>query len=116
MYNQLYLAWPLRLSLALFRLLSRFVLGSEIQTDAVDTVPLIGRGRITFALEDVAEVASAVGADDLGPRHAEGAVFVPGDGAGDAVEVGRPATPGLELVVCLVQRRVAARTSIDASV
>lgn len=44
------------------------------------------------------QVATALGARDLGALHAEGAVGVADDGAGDGVEVRGPAAAGLELV------------------
>jgi len=43
----------------------------ELQTDGIDTMPLVGGGRVSLALEDVAQMAATVGADDLGPLHAE---------------------------------------------
>ena len=52
---------------------------------------LVRRRIEPFALEDVAQVSAAVAANDLGPRHAEGAILVPRHGPGNAVEVGRPA-------------------------
>ncbi len=75
---------------------------------------LVGRRGVALALEDVAEMAAAVGADDLGAGHAKGAVLVAGDGAGDAVKVGRPAAAGLELVVGRVERRLTAGAGVDA--
>lgn len=75
---------------------------------------LVGRRRKALALEDVAEVAAAFGADDLGPEHSPGAILVPGDSARQAVEVGRPPTARLELVVGLVQRRIATSTAVHA--
>ena len=71
---------------------------------------------MAFALEDVAEMAAAVGADDLGPRHAEGVVLMARHGAGDAVKVCWPATARLELVVGLVQRRLTAGAGVDTRV
>lgn len=79
-------------------------------------MPFVGRGGIALALEDVAEVAAAVGADDLGPGHAEGAVLMAGHGAWDAVKISGPAAARLELVVGFVQRRAAAGTGIDTLV
>lgn len=90
-----------------------FVLG-KVEADAVDAVALVGRGGMALALEDVAEVAAAVAADNLGAGHAERAVLVARHGAGDAVVVGRPAAAGLELVVGLVEGRVAAGAGVDA--
>lgn len=79
-------------------------------------MPLIGGRIVALALEDVTQMAAAVGADDLGARHAERAIFVADDGAGDAVKVGRPAAAGAELVSCLVERRVASGARVHARV
>lgn len=57
---------------------------------------------------------AAVGADNLNPRHAECAVLVAGHGAGDAVEVRRPAASGLELVIGFVQWCLTSCTGVDA--
>ena len=70
-------------------------------------MPLIRRRRVPFPLEHVAQVAPARAAGDLGARHAERRVRVPGHGAGEAVEVGGPAAAGLELVRRAVEGRVA---------
>jgi hypothetical protein len=48
------------------------------------------------------QMATAVGTDDLRPRHSDAAVLDTLHGAGDAVEVGRPAAAGLELGVGLI--------------
>lgn len=71
---------------------------------------------MAFPLENVPEMAAAVGADNLGPRHAKGVVLVARHRAGDAVKVGRPATARLELVVGLVQRRITASAGVDTRV
>lgn len=90
------------------------VVGREVQADAVDAVALVGGRGEALALEDVAQVASAVGADDLGAGHAKGVVRMAGHGARDAVKVGGPAASRLELVRRLVQRRLAAGARVDA--
>ena len=53
------------------------------------------------------QVPPAFRARDLGARHAERAVGVAGDGAGDGVKVGGPAAAGFELVGRGVEGRVA---------
>lgn len=63
----------------------------------------------------MAQMASTVAANDLCSRHAEGAVCVSGHGAWDVVEICWPSAAGLELVVCFVQRRIAASASVYAS-
>ena len=75
---------------------------------------LIGRRGESLALEYVAQVTTAVGAHNLRTSHAESAVLVPGDSPGDTVKVGRPAAAGAELVVGLVQRRIASGAGVDA--
>ena len=67
-------------------------------------MPLISRGRVSLALEHMSEVTSAVGAHDLDPFHAERAVDMSRHSAGDRIEERRPAAPGLELLVCGVER------------
>lgn len=84
------------------------------QADTINTMPLIRRRRIPLALEHMAQMAPAVAAHNLRARHAEGAVRVPRHGAGDAVEIGGPAAPGLELVRRAVEGRGAAGTGVDA--
>lgn len=77
-------------------------------------MPLVSRVGEALALEDVAQVAAALGAHDLDALHEHGVVLVAHDGAGDAVEVCRPAAAAAELVVCLVQRRLAACARVHA--
>lgn len=76
----------------------------EFQTDGIDTMPLVGRGRVALALEDMTEMAAAIRTDNLGSLHAEAAIGVSGHGTRQAVKIRRPPTAGLELVVGLVQR------------
>jgi len=86
----------------------------KLEANAIHAMPLVCRRRVPFALEDMAEVAPAVGAHNLGAQHAMRAVLVPLHGARDAVEVGRPAAARLELVRGLVERRVTAGARVDA--
>lgn len=75
---------------------------------------LVGRRGEALALEHMSKVATAVGAYNLRPRHAKRLVLMSGDGAGEAVKVGGPAAARLELVVGLVERRVAAGAGVYA--
>lgn len=86
----------------------------KLQRHTVDAVPLIRGRRVSLAFEDVAQMATAVRADDLGALHAEAGVRMPRDCAGDAVEVRGPAATGLEFVVRLVEGCVACRARVDA--
>lgn len=98
----------------LILLLNHLVLRRKLQADAVHTMALIRRHRESLALENMTQVAAAVGADNLGSDSAEASVLVPGDGAGDAVEIRRPAAARVELVRCLVERRVACSAGVGA--
>lgn len=60
-------------------------------------------------------MATAVAAYDFRARHAKRAILVTRHSAGDGVEEGRPAAAGLELVVRLVERCVAAGAGVDAA-
>ncbi len=88
----------------------------KVQTDAINTMPLIRRRRVPLPLEHMPQMPAALGARDLGARHAEGAVRVADNGAGDAVEVGGPAAAGLELVRGAVEGGVAGGAGVGAGV
>lgn len=75
---------------------------------------LIRGSRVPFTLEDVAKMTPAVAADNLGALHPEGVIHMSLHGARDRVEIGRPATARLELVVCLVERSIAASAVVHA--
>jgi len=92
------------------------VLRRKVETDAVHTVSLVGRRGIALSLENMAEMTSAIGTDNFGSCHSKRVVCVPSDGTGDAVKVGRPTTAGLELMVCLVQRRIATCARVDSMI
>lgn len=67
------------------------VIGRKLQADAVNAVSFVGRRIVTLAFEDVTEMATAVGADNLGAGHAHRAVLMPSHGARQAVKVAGPA-------------------------
>lgn len=75
---------------------------------------LVCRGRIAFALENMSQMAAAVGAHNLGARHAKGAVCMSRHCARDRVEVGWPAAAGFELMRGLVERSSAGGARVDA--
>jgi hypothetical protein len=76
-------------------------------------VTLVGRGRVSLALEDVTEMAATVGANNLSALHAKSAIGMSGYSTRDGIEESRPAAARLELVVGLVERSLAAGTSVD---
>lgn len=62
----------------------------------------------------MAKMTAAVAADNLSSLHAKCVVHMSLHSSGDGVEVGWPATAGLELVVGRVERGVAASAGIYA--
>ena len=79
-------------------------------------MPLVDRIVVPLPLEYMSQVTPAVAAYDLCPGHAERAVGVSCDGAGNVVVVRGPAAAGLELMVGFVERRVAGSAGVDALV
>jgi hypothetical protein len=79
-------------------------------------MPLVLGVSEPLALEDVSEVAATVVAHNLRPHHAETGVWSLSDGAGYGIPECWPAASRVELVVCLVERRVAAGALVDAGV
>jgi len=69
-----------------------------------------------FALEDMSQVTPAVIADDLRPHHAETGVRLLSHRARNGIPERRPPAARVELVVCLVQRRLATGALVDAGV
>lgn len=77
----------------------------ESDTHTIDTMPLIGRGGEPFTPENMAQMPTTVGTDDLlGRGVREPWVMQPDHCAGQTVEICRPAARGLELVLGAVQR------------
>ena len=97
-----------------FRLLA--LLRRKVDAHTVDAVPLILRVSKPLALEDVSQMPAAIVAYNLGPHHAQTGVRLLSDRVGERIPKRRPSTPGVELVVCLVERRVAAGALVHASI
>lgn len=89
--------------------LSRRVFGPKLTT-----VALISRRGVPLTLEHMSQMATTVGAHNLGPLHAKGAIGVSSHSPRDGVEKGRPAAARLELVVGFVERGVAASAGVGA--
>lgn len=77
-------------------------------------MPLVRRRAVALSLEYMTQVSAAVRAYDLRPFHAKSLVCMSRHSTGDVVVVCRPAAAGLELLICSVQRCVAARAGEDA--
>ena len=71
---------------------------------------LICRCRVSFSFENVSEMTPALGAYDLRPCHAKGAVGMSGDSTRDAVVVGRPAAARFEFMIGTVEGSLACDT------
>ena len=104
------LGWLGNLIRSLVRILA---LGGKLDRRRVDTKSHPRGGRPV--VEDVAEVAAATLAGDLGANHPQAGIGVLLDGprGDDLVEAG-PAAVGVELVVALEEDGAARRTLIDA--
>jgi hypothetical protein len=89
---------------------SFLVLGAEVDTDAVHAMSLILRVSKSFTLENVPQMSSAVIAHNLRPP----AIGSLSNCVGEGVPEGGPSAAGIELVVCFVERRVAALAGVDA--
>lgn len=74
------------------------------QTNAINTMPLIRRRRVSLSFEYMPQMSTTFRANNLCPLHTEGAVRMPSHSAWDRIEVCRPAAAGLELVGCAVER------------
>ena len=77
-------------------------------------MPLIRRRRIPLPLEHMPQMSSTPRTHNLRPFHPKSAIHIPLHGAGDAVEIRRPAAPGLELLVGGVERGVAGGAVVGA--
>lgn len=73
---------------------------------------LIRRRWESLSLENMAQVAAAVGADNFGSDGAKASVLVPGNRAGDAIKICRPTAARVELVRRLVERRIACSAGV----
>lgn len=81
---------------------------SKTQTDTIHTMTLISGRRVPFTLKDMTKMPATVAANNLGSLHSETAIDMSLDSSRDGVKVRRPAAARLELVICLVERSVAA--------
>ena len=77
-------------------------------------MPLVLWVSKPLALENVSQVSSTVIAHNLRAHHTEARVRSLADGAGNGIPERRPPAARVELVVGLVQRRLAALAGVDA--
>jgi hypothetical protein len=77
-------------------------------------MPLIRRRRKPFSLENMAQMPSTVATHNLRALNAKRPVDMARHSARNRIKVGRPAASRLEFGVCLVYRRVAGSTVVDA--
>jgi len=93
--------------------LNRIIL-IKLDTNTINTMPLIRRRRIPLPLNHMPQMPTAITTHNLRPLHPKRAVRVPGHGARHGVEEGRPAAAGLELVARVVEGCLAACAGVDA--
>lgn len=77
-------------------------------------MPLIRRRGISLSLKDMPKMTTTIRAHNFGPRHSKRIVRVSRHSARDIVEIRRPSATRLELVICFVERGVAASAGVDA--
>jgi hypothetical protein len=97
-------------------LINALVILTKLQTNPVNTMPLIRRRIVSLSLKHMPQMAPTVTAHDLRPLHAKGAVRMPRHGTRDAVKVRGPPATALELMVGLIERRLAGGARVDARV
>jgi hypothetical protein len=88
----------------------RLVFRAKVDADTVHTMPLILWISKPLALENVPQMSAAVIAHNLRPH----AIRLLSNRARHSVPESGPAAARVKLVVCLVERRVAARTAVHA--
>lgn len=103
----------LGLRFLLIPLRARLVL-TKLQTDAIHTMPLVRRRRVSFSLKHMAQMSSTVTTDNLNPLHAKRPIYMSRNRSGHRIEICRPATAGFEFGVCLVERCIAGSAIVDA--
>jgi len=86
----------------------------KLQTNTIDTMPLIRRRRISLPLKHMSQMPSTITAHNLDPLHAKRLIRVAGDSSRHGIEKSRPTAAGLELVVGFVERGLAAGAGVDA--
>lgn len=77
-------------------------------------MPLIGRIRVSLALEHMSQMPAAVAAHNLRSLHTKCAVCMPCDRAGHGVEEGGPAATRFEFLIGGVEGCLARGAGVDA--
>lgn len=83
---------------------SLLLLRRKPETNAVDTMPLIRRRRVSLPLENMPKMSTTLRTNNLRPLHSERAIRMPSHSAWDRIEVCRPTAARFELVGCAVER------------
>jgi hypothetical protein len=96
--------------------LALLILGTKVDADTVHAMPLILGVAKPLALEDVAQMTSAVVAHNFRPHHAQAGIWSLANSARYCVPKGRPSTARVKLVVRLVERCIAAGARIHARI
>ena len=78
------------------------ILRAEVNRYTIHAVSLIFRVTKSFALENVSKMPSAIVAYDFGPHHTQSRVRSLTYSVWERIPKGRPAAPGIKLVVCFI--------------
>jgi hypothetical protein len=96
--------------------LALLVIRTEINANAVHTMPLVLGVAKPLALEDMSKMSATVVAHNLRPHHAKAGVWSLSNSAWYSIPECRPTAARIEFVVRFVERRVAAGARVDAGV
>lgn len=97
-------------------LASALILRAKVNTDTVHTMSLVLWISKPLSLENMSQVTAAVVTHNLSAHHAQARVRLLSNSTGYGVPKRRPSAAGVELVVCFIERRIAAAAGVDAGV
>ena len=86
----------------------------ELQAHTIHAMSFIRRRRITFSLEHMSQMPSAIAAHNLRSFHPKRPIYMPRHCARHSVKESRPAAAGLEFLVGGIERSTAGGAGVDA--
>lgn len=85
---------------------------SKFERNRIGAVAFVGRSAETFAIKDMANVASTSSAADLSPRHTHALIDVEIERSIDSLVEGRPTATGVKFGFRFVKRRFTPCTQV----
>lgn len=105
---------PFPRALQSFPLLPTILLRTKVNTNTINTMSLILRIPKPLPLKNMPQMPSTVITHNLRPHHAKARIRALAHRARHRVPESRPPAPGVEFVVCFVERGFAAAAGVDA--